>query len=436
MATFSAAERAAVANIIAIGYDAVDQAVRAATPKPPKKRPRVDDDEAAAPQATRQCTRIHGGSGLNRMRCVCMIPVDDPYKLCSTCRAKLRAGARAPKGTRRQRAGAPAPKGTRRQSECGYGARQLRKMSVAERTRFDPARGTLVGLCVDCCLDWRPVCEAFSPNADSELTMRRAAQLDGAVVDYELAHADDDARRMDEALARVLKKRTSLCRSCADAKDQMSPNVLACKREWERMKRDACGDHGCPKLECAEKGAASWICMSADHVDPTTKVYHLSGYRWWSWNGGVEAMRREHEKVQWMCLCCHVLEPTSTTGRTRTITTPRDKRVREKQAYVNAYKLKLGGCQYAGCGRIVTAATVRSFDLDHRDPRNKATHETHPELIHKGYPGGVCGIVSNSKTSLAEVKDALDDELAKCDMLCTNCHRCRKPKGRARWDAS
>ena len=325
----------------------------------------------------------------------------------------------------------------KRTSECGYTYHQLQKMSVAERTKFSRKHGTLVGLCGGCCVDWRPLREAFSPKAYSEQTMRRASQLEGTVEDYELAYADDDALRMEEALAAVLKKRTSLCRPCQDAASTLSPNQLACKLEWERMKRDACAEHGgCPKPDCTEKGTASWVCMSADHVDTTTKVHKLSDYNWWSWNGGVEAMRREHEKVQWMCWCCHQLEPTSKTGRARTATKPSAERVREKEAYVNAHKLKLGRCQYPDCPRVVTAETVRAFDLDHRDPTKQATRATHPELIGKGRAGGVSAIVQNSKTSLAEVKDALDAELAKCDLLCGNCHRCRKRKGRGRWDAS
>lgn len=327
----------------------------------------------------------------------------------------------------------------KRTSECGYTYNQLQKMSVAERTKFSRKHGTLVGLCNHCGVDWRPLRGEFVPDADSEMTMRRAAQLKNAVEDYENAYADDDACGMEDALGVVLKKRTTRCRPCGDVVNStLTPKKLACKLEWEKMKREACATHGgCPKPGCAERGAASWVCMSADHVDPTNTVHKLSDYKYWSGNGGVEAMRREHEKVQWMCLCCHKYEPTSTTGRTDTRTKPSTERIREKQAYVNAYKLKLAQCQYDGCGRVVTAATVRSFDLDHRDPRTKATRETHPELIAKGYTGGgVSGIVNNPKTSLAEVKDALDEELAKCDLICTNCHICRKPKGRGRWDAS
>ena len=335
-------------------------------------------------------------------------------------------------------AGSNKPIKRKRTSECGYTNRQLKKMTTAQRTKFSRKHGTLVGLCGNCSVDWRPVREDFVPDVDSEQTMRRAAELKNAVEDYENAYADDDECGMKDALAAVLKKRTSKCRPCQDARSgTLSPKELACKNEWEKMKREACATHGgCPKPGCAERGMAAWVCMSADHVDPTTTVHRLSHYCWWSGNGGVEAMRREHEKVQWMCRCCHVLEPTSTTGRTDTRTSPSWKRIREKAAYVNAYKLKLAQCQYTDCPRVVTTETVRSFDLDHRDPRTKATRETHPKLIANAHIGGVCGIVQNSATSLAEVKAALDEELAKCDLLCANCHMCRKRKGRGRWDAS
>jgi len=415
-------ELCSVARLPGCGSRAFGSKSHCTMPDPPAAAPVVGTAPAAPPQII-----IHNTGTVNIYNAPQAAANPDEVSDAEEDDEERRAalGAQVGKGIKRARP-----------NECGYTQQQRKKMSVAERTRFDPARDTLVGLCGQCALDWRPLCEAFSPDADSEKTMRRAAQLAGAVEDYELAYADDDARRMEEALAVVLKKRTSHCRSCQDAMAKPSPNQLACKAEWERMKREACGDHGCPKPGCAEKGAASWVCMSADHVDPTTKVHQLSDYVWWSSHGGVEAMRREHEKVQWMCRCCHQLEPTSNSGRIRARGGPRDECIRAKQAYVDAYKLKLGGCQYSGCPRIVTAATVRSFDLDHRDPKTKVTHETHPDLVVKGHVGGVSGIVYNSKTSLWWVKDALDAELAGCDLLCANCHCCRKPTGRARWDAS
>ena len=325
----------------------------------------------------------------------------------------------------------------RRTSECGFLKKQLQKMSVAQRTKFAPEQGTLVGLCANCVLNWRSLRDAFMPDVEAENTMRRAHLLTKAIEDYETAYADDDEIAMQSALDVVLAKRTTLCRSCQVHSRKLSPKQLACKDEWERMKREACVKHGgCPKPGCTERGMASWVCMSADHVDPKTKVHHLGEYPWWSWNGGVEAMREEADKCQWMCRCCHFLEPTSSAGRKSRRTCPSKKRIREKQAHVDARKLEIGACQYHECGRIVTQETVRAFSFDHIDPKTKAMQETHPHLICKGEPGGVCGIAKNFCTSLADVRDELDAEMDKCTLLCENCHCSRKPRKRARWDAS
>jgi len=323
-----------------------------------------------------------------------------------------------------------------RTSECGFAQRDLQKMSVVQRTAFSQKRGTLVGLCGNCCVNWRPLREAFVPNPDHENTMRRADLLLNAIEDYETAFADDNQIAMRNALDVVLAKRLTLCRLCQDSASKLSHKELACKEEWERMKREACATHdGCPKPGCTERGMASWVCMSADHVDPKIKVRALSDYYRWSGNGGVEAMREEAKKCQWMCRCCHFLEPTSASGRTKDCTHPSWERVREKAAHVNARKLAIGACQYDDCARAVTKETMRSFSFDHNDPKTKATHETHPHLIQKGSTG-IGGIVKNSTTSLAYAKPFLDAEMGMCRLVCENCHCCRKPQKRGRWDAS
>ena len=120
------------------------------------------------------------------------------------------------------------------------------------------------------------------------------------------------------ALDIVLIKRTSCCRSCqvqfkkADAQGfgvqaRVGADETRSVRQAWRL----------PKAGVPGKGMASWICMSADHVDPNTKVHCLSDYKWWSCNGDVESMRTELDKCQWICICCHFLEPTSSTGRQR-----------------------------------------------------------------------------------------------------------------------
>ena len=154
-------------------------------------------------------------------------------------------------------------------------------------------------------------------------------------------------------------------------------------------------------------------------------------------------MREETKKVKWLCVCCHSAERTSTAGQQRGVKKKssqraKDARVHTKQAYVDARKVAIGKCQYPECPRRVTLETARAFAFDHRDPTAKATHDSHPEWIHKSAPGGgVTAIVSNmaASASLDKVEEALDAEMDKCDLLCHCCHGCRKPAKRARWDA-
>ena len=78
--------------------------------------------------------------------------------------------------------------------------------------------------------------------------MRRADLLVKSIEDYETAFADDDQIAMKSAFDVVLAKRTTHCRSCQVQVNTLSPKELACKDEWERMKREACAKYGgCPK---------------------------------------------------------------------------------------------------------------------------------------------------------------------------------------------
>ena len=316
-------------------------------------------------------------------------------------------------------------------------ARELQKLTVAERTCA--INGIVWGVCSHCTLDWRRVDEAFVPKQDSSNSARRAHVLMQALKQF--AEATDDAARQD-LLQTIIEKRTSFCSTCI-SKTKLSPAQLACKTFWEKMKYDAClAQNGCPTDGCAEKGMASWIVLQADHIDPSTRVHSLGEYKWWSWNGGVDAMREERKKVQFICGCCHRLRPTSAAGQTvkeKSLQWQKDKdmRTKQKEDYVNARKLDIGCCQYADCGRAVTPQTVRAFDFDHREEHTKATHETMPEFLYKGKTG-VSGLVNNmaKRAALEHTQSILDAEMDKCDLLCHNCHVSRKNVKRARWDAS
>ena len=42
-----------------------------------------------------------------------------------------------------------------------------------------------------------------------------------------------------------------------------------------------------------------------DHIDPSLKRQRLGKYDWWSWNGGVEAMKEELKNCRPLCRSCH-----------------------------------------------------------------------------------------------------------------------------------
>ena len=311
--------------------------------------------------------------------------------------------------------------------------KQLEAMSKEARTLL--VGRNVWGLCRHCTLDWRPILESFMPDTNSSNSARRASELQEA-----LSKITTDKTRQDELMTTIIKKRTSTCKECI-SKKKPSPAVLACKQFWEQLKYEACDDHGgCPTPGCTEKGLASWPVLQADHVG--SKVHVLSDYMWWSWNGGVEAMKAEAKNVQFICGCCHRLRPTSNAGKQRKETTLQWKinanlRVKEKEDHVNDRKLAIGKCQYPDCPRVVTRETVRCFDFDHRDESTKATHETMPKYLAKN-KSGVAGLVHNDAkhASLKFTQHILDAEMDKCDLLCHNCHMSRKVRKRKRWDES
>ena len=314
--------------------------------------------------------------------------------------------------------------------------KQLLAMSKEARTLL--VGGNVWGRCSNCTLDWRPIGESFMPDTNSSNSARRASELQEALKKIK---ETTDKTRQDELMTTIIKKRTSLCNECISKRKPLSPAKLACKQFWEQLKYKACDDQGgCPTPGCTEKGRASWPVLQADHVGP--KVHNLSDYTWWSYHGGVEAMKAEAKNVQFICGCCHRLRPTSNAGKQLKETTVqwkinRNLRRKEKEDHVNDRKLAIGKCQYPDCPRVVTRETVRCFDFDHRDERTKATHETMPKYLTKNQ-SGVCGLVQNHAThaSLKFTQTTLDAEMDKCDLLCHNCHMSRKTRKRKRWDES
>jgi hypothetical protein len=196
---------------------------------------------------------------------------------------------------------------------------------------------------------------------------------------------------------------------------------------------------------------AAWVALSGNHLDPNpAENHHLSDPTYWAQekHGGVEGMRREQAKgMEWPCLCCHMTESTSNTGKQRKEKTFQsqkdgDARVYEKQEYVNAHFKRGKTCAYPGCNRKCVAGLERTFHFSHLNPSDKPTFETYPHLLYNGKRAvrGIAGLVGNPKkrASLAHIKDILDYECTKPTVVveCANCHQCRRPRMRGRWDAS
>jgi hypothetical protein len=317
--------------------------------------------------------------------------------------------------------------------------------------------GTLKGGCHNCSKSYVDI-SRFAPEADSHNSAAKRQVFDAAHERYKAAYAESDK---DEAVRQrklVELNRTNNCESCRETK-HLSPAEQATKDEWERMQKEACRKfNGCQNPLCSERGMASWCCMQADHgTNPKKRMTNgeplsLSEYKEWPTYGGVEGMREEAKQIhQWICGCCHQLEPTSAAGRRcpdpdtmpngkRSGTEEEQKQYEAKhhakikypkQQYVDAVKRSVGCCQYPDCDRKVVFGNEQSFDWDHREESTKCKGGLF------GNNGGVGGLVNNhvKAASLDKVQGLLDAEmLPKCDLLCHNCHMSRKQRGRERWD--
>ena len=311
--------------------------------------------------------------------------------------------------------------------------------------------GVLRGECGNCTTASRPITD-FAPAASNK-THRNRADFFKANSDYTDAYAARDVDAASAARERVADLRRALCPPCAEKNATLTPAVQACKDEWAQMRQEACERHdGCMKPGCPMKGVDNrdWRVLQADHLDPkglndpaNKKVHKVSDYIWWSSmdRGGVPAMRLEAAKCQWICGFCHSLEPTSKSGRrcgdpagmpvgkqgksaTKEEVAQYNAKykatiVYPKQQHVDAEKLRIGCC--ARCDRGVARETCVAFQFDHIDETTK--------LIGKdtlaGETGGVAGLVHNNVkcAALGEIKDVIDAEMAKCQLLCANCHK-------------
>lgn len=226
-------------------------------------------------------------------------------------------------------------------------------------------------------------------------------------------------------------KKQQFFKEAFDSNDEESLDRLRCKlcwhcRETVRNSRNSLTNaEGICKHFIQEqyRNAKCEICNSADniefdHIDPSIKTQRLSKYDWWSWNGGVEAMKDELKKCRPLCRACHDQQASSNiryypnmssmpnNSRKEKAAIYYVKQRNEKQQYNNEKKIERGQCK--DCGLHVTTLNCKSFHWAHLDARCKRTT--------------ISNIIRDSK-SLNTAKTILDNEITKCELKCAACHK-------------
>ena len=337
--------------------------------------------------------------------------------------------------------------------------------------------GTLVGGCFNSwCKNKSVDITRFAPNGDSHVTKGKRQRFDAAMAAFVIACSAGDQAEMETQCAWIKLYRNQGCDTCALPGLKLSAKEQACKDEWGHMRWKACQDQGgCANQKCKERGMASWIAIQADHGsnpkkrDSKGNTVGLGQYKYWAYDGGVNAMREEAKQIhQWICGVCHAIEPTGTQGREhdpknmpdgeRNGTKEETKDYKKKHnakitfpKYEHVNKRKRGKtCEYEGCTTECAKGNEVGFHWDHRVESTKRKCRC---LNAKGEPkggcrdcvdklfgrsGGVSGLAHNhvKAGALEHVEQELDAEMDKCDLLCVSCHLSRKQEKRARWDAS
>ena len=320
------------------------------------------------------------------------------------------------------------------------GEREIRKSGGTYRRVLSTRKGALFGDCGHCTRKYKDIAE-FAPDECNKNTQKRP-KFFKAVTKYDEEYAARNLKGAREARDKIDELRCKYCPSCRKTNKKLSDKQKACRDCWIELRQKACARHGgCMNPECRERGPNAWQALEADHINPKEKTRILSDYIWWASNGGPAAMRAEADKCQWLCRFCHRLEKTSGSGNRSCDPAAmpdgkkgkhateeevkqydakrRAKMVYPKQQYVDEEKLRRGCC--LTCERAVTPETTVAFDFDHRDPVTKMKGKD----TLAGKQGGVSGLVNNNakRAALDKIKDVLDAEMDKCDLLCANCHQ-------------
>jgi hypothetical protein len=295
--------------------------------------------------------------------------------------------------------------------------------------------GTLTAGCENC-LNTRGMA-SFAPH-DCLNSRTRYKVFVEALADYKNAVVKRDIDALRAALVILEETRVAFCYKCHLPLGYLSRNQKACKDYWDDLRKHYCKlNNGCANPDCVERGEEAWTVIQGDHI-PSKKKHMLGDYKWWSSNGGVPAMEKEVETIhQWVCGYCHWLEPTTYAAHK---TTPdampdgkwngteveikqyhakRKAKIRyPKREYIDSKKRAVGECLH--CERPVRVGEEHCFICDHIDETTKMRGDK------AGEAGGVAGLVGNcsndARLEAPGMKELLDKEWDKTQLLCHNCN--------------
>ncbi len=185
------------------------------------------------------------------------------------------------------------------------------------------------------------------------------------------------------------------CASCAIAAQSITNKKLRLF-SGEQLKKEMGG-------KCVDCGEEDCNVLEYDHVDSDMKLDNVSCMK------SIAAIRAEAQKTQLRCRFCHRLKTAAkwTTHYELGLipaATQREQLQQRNYEHVRAIKRNIGQC--LRCHRALKLddpCQYAAFDFDHRDPKEKVANVS---------------LLCRRRKPI----ELIDAEIAKCDLLCANCH--------------
>nr|QYA18655.1 restriction endonuclease HNH [Clandestinovirus] len=188
--------------------------------------------------------------------------------------------------------------------------------------------------------------------------------------------------------------------------DGLSGKCKTCVKEQKSNGREIVRDWIKKNGPCQHCGEDDIDCLELDHIDPSEKDFAVSQILHYK----RDTILEELTKVRVLCCFCHRIV---THQQRQMIKTGKSNATRIANQQINiAMKNKVGKC--AKCDRALDQTDSKqycAFDWDHLDPSTKT--DDIASMVKGGY-----------------TTDQIRDEIAKCQLLCANCHTKRTKQQR------